>query len=109
MAHDALLADRIRVILGRRRGVTEKKMFGGVCFLVNGNMACGVAVDDLMLRLGDESAAAALEEPHTRPMDFTGKPLKRMVYVAPAGIRGDDELRSWVDRGVAFARTPPPK
>ena len=103
MPHDPRLADRVRVVLGGRRGVSERNMFGGVCFMIDGNMCCGVEGDDLMLRLGEEGAAAALEEESTRPTDFTGRPMKSMVYVSPSGVRGDDELRSWVDRAVRFA------
>jgi TfoX/Sxy family transcriptional regulator of competence genes len=84
-------------------------MFGGLAFLVNGNMACGIVGDDLMVRLGEDGADAALEDPHTRPMDFTGRPMKSMVYVAPAGFAREQELRAWVDRGVAYARSLPPK
>jgi TfoX/Sxy family transcriptional regulator of competence genes len=89
--------------------VSERKMFGGLAFLVAGNMACGIVGDDLMLRLGEEGADAALDEPHTRPMDFTGRPMKSMVYVAPAGLAREQELRAWVDRGVAYARSLPSK
>lgn len=109
MAHDAQLAERIRKVLAHRRGVTERKMFGGICFMVNGNMSCGVAGDDLMLRLGNEGAARALEDRHTRPMDFTGRPMKSMVFMAPAGVQSDGALKSWVDRSVGFARSLPPK
>ena len=70
---------------------------------------CGIVDRDLMLRLGEDGAQAALAERHTRPMDFTGKPLKTMVYLAPAGFRSDDDLRSWISRAITFARTLPPK
>ena len=109
MAYDESLAERIRTALKRRRGVSEKKMFGGLAFLLHGNMCCGVVGETLMLRLGNDGAAAALEEAHTRPMDFTGKPLKSMVYVDPAGFAADADLKSWIDRAVTFARTLPKK
>jgi len=109
MAHDPILAERIRFELLGLPGLDEKAMFGGVCFLVNGNMCCGVAGRELMLRLGDELAAAALAEPHVRPMAFTGRPLKSMVYVDAAGIEAPDALRSWLERAVAFARSLPAK
>ena len=109
MAYDETLAERIRTMLKRRKGVTEKKMFGGLCFLVNGNMACGIVGDTLMVRLGEEGAAEALKEKHVRDMDFTGRPMKSMIYVDPAGIRTDAALRAWIDRGAAFARTLPGK
>ncbi len=109
MPCDERLVERIRKLVAHRRGVTEKKMFGGVCFMVNGNMACGVAKEDLVLRLGEDGSADALQQKHARPMDFTGKPMKSMVYVAPAGIRTEASLRRWVERGIGFARTLPAK
>ena len=109
MAYREEVAERIRSVLDQRRGVTERKMFGGTSFLYNGHMCCGVNGEDLMLRLGNEEAAKALAEPHTRPMDFTGKPLKSMVYVNPEGYDSDDSLRAWVDRALHFAKTLPPK
>ena len=84
-------------------------MFGGIAFMLGGNMCCGVNGKDLMLRLGEEGAASALAERHARPMDFTGKPLKSMVYIGPAGTRADGDLRAWVGRAVKFARTLPAK
>jgi TfoX/Sxy family transcriptional regulator of competence genes len=109
MAYDEALADRVRGALLRRKGVTEKKMFGGVCFMVNGHMCCGVASKDLVLRLGEEGTAAALEEPHTRPFGMTGKPMKTMLFVSPAGHRGDEALKAWLDQAVDFARSLPPQ
>src|SRR4051812_17613636 len=100
-------------------------MFGGLAFMVSGNMCCGVigsgAVagpraggggvigSDAMLRLGEEAVDGALDEPHVRPMDFTGRPMKNMVYVAPAGLEDDGDLRRWVGRPLAFATSLPPK
>jgi TfoX/Sxy family transcriptional regulator of competence genes len=109
VAYDEHLADRIRAALAAERDVSERKMFGGLAFLVGGHMACGIVGDELMLRLGEDGADAALDEPHTRPMDFTGKPMKSMVYVAPAGFETDTALRAWVERATAHARTLPPK
>jgi TfoX/Sxy family transcriptional regulator of competence genes len=109
MAYDQETAQRIRDLLNRRKGITERKMFGGLAFLVNGHMACGLNGERLMLRLGNEEAAQARTEPHTSPMDFTGKPLKSMVYVEPAGFRADDDLRAWVNRASKFAKSLPPK
>jgi TfoX/Sxy family transcriptional regulator of competence genes len=109
MAFDEALADRARSVLGRRKGITERKMFGGLAFLLNGNMCCGVTKDRLMLRLGEDGAAEALAEPHTQPMDFTGKPLKSMVYVTPEGTMADKDLQEWVRRAVAYAASLPPK
>ncbi len=109
MSYEEALADRIRTLLERRRGVEERKMFGGLVFLVNGHMACGVQQDCLVLRLGNNAAARALRGPHARPMDFTGKPIKSMIYVEPEGCADDEQLSSWVNRAIKFARSLPPK
>jgi TfoX/Sxy family transcriptional regulator of competence genes len=109
MAYDEVLADRVRAALALRAGLTERKMFGGLAFMVGGNMACGVIGDELMVRLDYEDADRALAEPHVRPMDFTGKPLRGMVYVGPEAIRSDDELASWVEMGADRAASLPPK
>ena len=87
MPYDERLADRIRGVLSGRNGVLERRMFGGVAFLLHGNMCCGVVQDLLVLRLGSSGAELALTKPHTREMDFTGKPMKGMVYVEPDGFR----------------------
>lgn len=108
MAYDEQLADRIRDVLAGQAGVTERKMFGGIAFMVDGHMACGIVRDDLMLRLGAEGADAALARPHVREMDFTGRPMTGMVYVEAAGLRGV-ALRNWVDKAVTHARSLPPK
>lgn len=108
MAYDERLADRIRDALASEDGVTERKMFGGIAFMVNGNMTCGVVRDDLMLRIGADAADEALDRPHVRPMDFTGRPMTGMVYVEPDGVRGV-ALENWVGKAVAFARSLPPK
>jgi TfoX/Sxy family transcriptional regulator of competence genes len=105
MAYDAVLAERIRTALRGRDDVVEKKMFGGLTFMVAGRMACGVVHDDLMVRVGSEGHEESIAQPHARPMDFTGKPMQGMVYVAPAGVATDDDLRRWVDRGVSAATT----
>jgi TfoX/Sxy family transcriptional regulator of competence genes len=109
MAYDLGLADRIRMVLGRLGSFSERKMFGGLCFLVNGRMCCGIVKRDLMLRLTPEMAATALREPHTRPMDFTGKPMKSMIYVDAAGIDSDSSLETWVQSAEQLARTLPAK
>lgn len=109
MPHDEILADRVRKILARRRGISEKKMFGGLSFLVNGNMACGVEGRKLMVRVGPDAWEDALGRAHARKMDFTGKSLKGFVYVQPAGVGSEASLRAWVDRGVDFARSLPKK
>ena len=109
MAYDEALAQRIRTKLKLTRGLTEKKMFGGVGFLINGNMACGVNKQDLIVRLADDDSAKALKRPHVRPFDMTGRPMKGWVLVAPAGLSSDRALDEWIDKSVAFARTLPPK
>jgi TfoX/Sxy family transcriptional regulator of competence genes len=108
MAFDEQLATRVRRVLAATDGVSERKMFGGLAVLVDGNMACGVVGDRLMLRLGPIAAEEALRRPNVRPMDFTGRPMTGMVYVEPAGLRGV-ALRNWVERAVAHARSLPPK
>ncbi len=109
MAYDLGLADRIRAVLGRLGDFSERKMFGGLCFLVNGHMCCGIVKTDLMLRLTPEAAMAALHEPHTRPMDFTGKPMKSMIYVDAAGIDSDPSLERWVRTAERVAQALPGK
>jgi TfoX/Sxy family transcriptional regulator of competence genes len=109
MAYDEGLATRVRELLGDRLGVTEKRMFGGLAFLLEGNMAVGVRGDDLIVRVAAERADAALGEPHTRPFDITGRPMKGWLLVGPSGCDEDDDLRRWVDQGVGYAGTLPPK
>lgn len=109
MAFSEPLADRIREVLAPRDAVTERKMFGGIAFMVGGNMAVGVIGEDLMVRLDPADAERALGEEHVRPMDFTGRPMKGMVYVAPEGTEADADLAEWVDAGADFAASLPPK
>jgi TfoX/Sxy family transcriptional regulator of competence genes len=105
MAYDDALADRTRRAVGPRPDVIEKKMFGGLAFLQDGRMFCGIVKDELMVRVGPERYEAALAEPHVRPMDFTGRPMTGYVYVAQAGTRTERALRKWVERGAAFVAT----
>lgn len=107
MAYDLELAERVRTRVGG--DASEKKMFGGVAWMVGGNMAVGIVKDDLMVRVGPDAHEDALAQPHARPMDFSGKPMVGMVYVAPAGVADDAALDGWVGRGVAFARSLPAK
>ena len=109
MPYSKALADRVRVVLGPRPGLTEKRMFGGICFLLNGNMIGGIAGEELMLRLGPDETPRALEEPHTREMDFTGRPMKNFVVIEHDGLARAEDLARWLDRGVAFAASLPPK
>lgn len=108
MAYDERLADRVRGVLLTDAGLTERRMFGGLAFMLDGHMCCGIVGDELMLRLGVDGADAALQRPHVRPMDFTGKPMTGMVYVAPEGL-GGAALRRWVERARSFVHTLPPK
>ena len=109
MAYDEQLAERIRATIADTNGVGERKMFGGIAFLHHGNMVCGVVGETLMLRLGTARAEAALDELHVRPMDFTGRPMRGMVYVDPPGFRTDAALAVWVAQALEFAATLPPK
>ncbi len=109
MAYDRKLAKRVRTALAGRAGVVEMAMFGGICFMVHGNMCCGVANDDLMVRVGPDAYDEALKQPHARPMDFTGRALKGMVYVGPGGCRTDADIRAWLDRGMEFVLSLPRK
>ena len=109
MAFDDYLAERVRGVLGKQRGITEKKMFGGLGFMLHGNMVCGIVGEKLMLRLGEAGAKEALAQEHVAPMDFTGKPIKTMAYVEPAGVESEADLARWVAAALAFAKTLPPK
>src|SRR5262245_49499090 len=103
MAYDERLAQRIRHLFGERRDVTERKMFGGLAFLLQGRMCCGIVGSDLMVRMTDDEFDAVMRGPHVRPMDFTGKPLRGFVYVAPRGVRTATALRTWLSRGERVA------
>jgi len=109
MAYNEELADRVRVVLAVRKDVTERKMFGGLSFMLGGNMCCGVIKDDLVVRVGPDRYEDTLAEPHARPMDFTGRPLRGMVYVGPEGCRTDRAVAKWVRRAVEFAASLPKK
>lgn len=106
---DQQLARRIREQLHEHPDVTERKMFGGLSFLIAGHMTCGVVGDDLVLRLGNAAADTALDASHVRPLDFTGRPIRSMIYVAPGGTASDNQLRTWIERAVEYVRTLPPK
>ena len=108
MAYDLKLAERIRSELDGIP-VVEKKMFGGVGFLVNGNLACGVHKDDLILRVDPEIHDSLLKKAHAKPFDLTGKPMKGWLVVEAAGVKTEKQLRAWVKQGVEFASTLPAK
>jgi len=108
VAYDEDLADRVRAVLPPAEAVTERQMFGGLAFMLGGHMFCGVVKDTLMVRLGPDGAGRALDRPHVRPMDFTGRPMKGMVFVEPGGLHGA-ALRHWVAAAAEYARGLPPK
>src|SRR5262245_25289645 len=109
MAFNEALADRIRQGLGRRKDVEEKKMFGGIGFLLNGNMLVGVWKDSLIVRLGPKGGDEALLEPHVREFDITGRAMKGWVLVALEGIEDDDSLSGWIQRAMKFVGRLPAK
>ncbi len=109
MAYNDDLARRIREILVGNPGIVEKRMFGGVGFMLQGNMACGVNKDDLIVRVGADDYPQAISQPFTRPFDFTGRPMQGWVMVSPEGYVADSELKAWVDQGVAYALSLPAK
>jgi len=109
MAYSQLLAGRVRDVVGGDRRIGEKKMFGGVCFLLNGNMLVGVWKDWLIVRLGPAAGAEALREPYVKEFDVTGKPMRGWVMVEPEGLERDDQLQGWIDRAMQFVKTLPAK
>lgn len=109
MAFDEQLAAKVRKELSGQPGIVEKKMFGGLAFLVNGNMSVGVYRDELIVRLAPEEAEAALKEPGARVFDITGRPMKGWLMVGGAGVEQSSSLAKWVRRGVGYAATLPKK
>jgi TfoX N-terminal domain len=109
MAFDESLAARIRQVLDRKRGVEEKKMFGCICFFINGNALAGVWKDRLIARLGPDNYDDALLEPHVREFDITGRPMKGWVLVGPEGVEDDDQLTNWIERALKFVKALPAK
>lgn len=109
MAYDEGVAERLRDAFASEAGVSEKKMFGGIAFMVDGHMSCGVVDDSLMVRVGPDQYDEALERPHAKEMDFTGRPMKGFVYVMPEGFESDEDLLSWVRASLAFVRSLAPK
>jgi hypothetical protein len=102
MSFNEALADRVRQGLARRKNIEEKKMFGGIGFLLKGNMLVGVWKESLVVRLGPEDGVEALKEPHVREFDITGRAMKGWVLVDPQGIEGDDDLSGWIERAMKF-------
>ena len=109
MAYSEELAERVREVIGGRSGVTERKMFGGIAFMVGGNMACGVLGEDLIVRFDREDAERALAEPNVGPMEFTGRRMGGFVTVEGAGVADPADLSRWVDTGADHAASLPAK
>jgi hypothetical protein len=109
MAFDEGLAERLRQLTGSVHSLSERRMFGGLCFMSSGNMSFGVLGSEIMVRVGPDAYAAALELPHVREMDFTGRSMRGMVYVDSDGIAEDGDLLAWLQRGLTHARSLPPK
>lgn len=113
MAYDEALAARVRTVLAAKASpsteTVEKKMFGGLCFMVGGHMCCGITGSDMLVRVGPERYDSALTQPHARPMDFTGRPMKGIVYVGSDGLVHDEQLGGWLDMGLEFVQGLPPK
>ena len=104
MAYDDELAKRIRQVFGARTDIAERKMFGGLAFLLRGRMCCGIVGSDLMVRVADTEFEMVMRGRHVRPMDFTGRPLRGFVYVSPPGFRTAAALRNWLSRGERVAQ-----
>ncbi|MDX1415574.1 MAG: TfoX/Sxy family protein [Candidatus Promineifilaceae bacterium] len=109
MAYNESDGFRIREALANQSAVTERKMFGGLAFMVSGHMCVGLVKENLMVRVGKEQYEEALAQPFAREMDFTGRPMKGMIFVDPDGYHSDEDLKAWVDRGLAFVTSLPPK
>lgn len=109
MAFNADLAERVRAGVKNRKGITEKRMFGGVGFLLNGNMLVAIWKDSLIVRLGIAAAEEVQHDPNVGPMDITGRPMKGWVIVAPAGVESDLQVRGWVRKAIEFVKTLIPK
>jgi hypothetical protein len=109
MAYDTTLADRMRPYLLGRAGMSERSMFGGLGFLLYGNLCCGIWKDQLIIRLSPHETAGALKEKHVHVFDITGKPMKGWLLIDPAGIKKDTDLYAWIERAVSFVSTMPKK
>jgi len=109
MAFDEGLAERVRDLTADLHAISERKMFGGLCFMQSGNMCFGIVGSELMVRVGPDVHEAALALPDAREMDFTGRSMRGMVYVGESGVAEDDDLSEWLERGLACAGSLPPK
>ena len=109
MAFSEELAERIRRGLARKKNIEEKKMFGCICFFLNGNALAGVWKDGLIARLGPDEGEVALREPHVRAFDITRRPMRNWVAVEPKGVEDDDQLKDWIERALTFVKALPKK
>ncbi|GAB3676525.1 TfoX/Sxy family protein [Salinisphaera aquimarina] len=111
MTFDPGLAERLREAFAAAdvQDISERAMFGGLVFMVGGHMACGIVADDLMVRVGPDQYAEALARPHARAMDFTGRPLRGFVFVAPPGFEADTDLMHWLETSLCFVASLPPR
>jgi TfoX/Sxy family transcriptional regulator of competence genes len=109
MAYDEALADDIRMRISAHPGVAERKMFGGIAFMIHGNMAVGVTGDELMVRVGQDAHEEAISRPGARIFDMSARPMKGWVVVSPDGFATESALDAWVRQGVSFAESLPPK
>jgi TfoX/Sxy family transcriptional regulator of competence genes len=109
MAFDEHTAERVRDILSKECVANERRMFGGLAFLVRGHMCCGIVGQDLVVRVGPNEHERALSQPHVRAMDFTGRPMKGFIYVSSAGYRSQADLRKWIKKGLRFISSLPGK
>ena len=106
---NGVLADRVREVLSEREGVSQRRMFGGVCFMINGNMCVGTWKGSLIVRLDQKDHDKTLAEPHTKPADITGRVMKGWALVEPAGIDSGNDLKTWVNKAASYAESLPPK
>ena len=109
MAFDEGLAERVRDLIADQHAMSERKMFGGLYFMKSGNMCFGIVGNELMVRVGPDAYGAAMALPNAREMDFTGRSMRGMVYVGESGVSEDDDLSEWLNRGLTYAESLPPK
>jgi TfoX/Sxy family transcriptional regulator of competence genes len=109
MAFDVVLSERIRTKMYRRSGFTEKKMFGGICYMLNGNICCGVIKDEMVVRLDPDQTDEVLAHSCARIFDYSGHPMKGWFFISPEGVRSDQDLARWTTRSIQYAKSLPPK
>ena len=109
MAYNEKLASRISSLLKSQRGVKEKKMFGGICYMLKDKMMCGIVKDDLMVRCLEDRYETLLKRPHAGIMDFTGRTMRGFLYISGKGIKTNEQLQNWLDIGIEYAIKSPPK